>query len=138
MNRFVSFSVITLAVLTLFITGTTMAQDVVVTPAPDLAFQALIYGGLIVLALLILAALIFGARIVKALETLVPAETAASIYQSGLRLGIEFGLQRAQQTASPLDDEFFVGLAKQRGLTVHKDENGVYHVVSPAEPTGVS
>jgi hypothetical protein len=82
-------------------------------------------------AVIIVAMLIFGAVLVRYVSKLVPAETAASIYQSGVRMGLELGLNTAARTASPLDDEFFTGLATMRGFEVIKHADGHYEVKTP-------
>lgn len=90
----------------------------------------------VVLAVLLVAAFIFAGYITGALAKLVPPETAASIYQSGVRMGIELGLNQAARTPTALDDEFFIGLASQRGLEVSLVD-GIY-VVKQASPPVVN
>lgn len=86
----------------------------------------------VVMALLLVGAGVFNGYITNALKTLVPAETANSIYQSGVRFGIQIALNQAAQTPSELDDEFFTEMAKLRGLTVVKRIDGTYEVTTPA------
>lgn len=86
----------------------------------------------VVMATLLVAVTIFGGYIINALKALVPAETAASIYQSGVRFGLQVALNQAAQTPGTLDDEFFTEMARLRGLTVVKRIDGTYEVTSPA------
>lgn len=104
-----------------------LAQD-----TGDAAAQnPLYYGVVVVLALLLVAALIFGGYITQWLAKLVPPETATSIYQSGVRMGLQLALNQAVLTASPLDEEFFTDLATQRGYSVEKLADGHYEVKIP-------
>lgn len=86
----------------------------------------------VVLALLLVAGGVYGARLTNLLATMVPPETAASIYQSGVRFGLQVALNQAATTATPLDDEFFMGMARDRGLTVVKRIDGTYEVITSA------
>jgi hypothetical protein len=88
-------------------------------------------GLVVVLALLLTVVLVFGPQLVKLLSTLVPPETAASIYESGVRFGYQIALNRAHATPNPLDDEFFLAGAKARGYTVTTLPDGSYVVEPP-------
>lgn len=138
--------------MSLFLSLSVLAQETQPTLVPDLvatvtppapvqvaaaADSALYYLVVVVLALLLTAAVVFGGYITKYLAALVPAETAASIYQSGVRLGIEVALNQAAKTSSPLDDEFFESMARQRGLVVTKQADGSYSVSLPT-PAGLA
>lgn len=124
--------VLVLAMLTV----PTFAQDTSSTPVNNTTL-ALSYGLVIVLALLLVAAWIFGAYITGWLAKLVPPETAASIYQSGVRFGLQVALNQAGQTPSSLDDEFFEEMASARGLVATKTKNtdGTFsYVLTPKPP----
>jgi hypothetical protein len=99
------------------------------------ADSPLAYGIVTVLALLLMGAMVFGAYVSGLLAKLVPPETAASIFQSGFRYGLQVALNQAGQTKSPLDDEFFQEMAQQRGLQVIRAQNSdgtfSYAVVQP-------
>jgi hypothetical protein len=88
----------------------------------------------VVLALLLVGAGVFNGYITNTLKTLVPPETANSIYQSGVRFGLQVALNQAAQTPTSMDDEFFTEMARLRGLTVVKRIDGTYEVTTP--PTG--
>lgn len=107
-----------------------LAQD-----APsDAAANTLSYVIVVVLAVLLVGAMIFGAYVTGWLAKLVPPETAASIYQSGVRFGFQVALDKAAKTASPLDDEFFTELAQARGMSVEKivaPDGTTQYVVKP-------
>lgn len=109
-----------------------LAQD-----APsDAAANTLSYVIVVVLAVLLVGAMIFGAYVTGWLAKLVPPETAASIYQSGVRFGFQVALDKAAKTASPLDDEFFTELARARGYAVEKitaPDGATRYVVTPPE-----
>ena len=64
----------------------------------------------------------------RPLATLVPPETAGAIYASGVRFGLQVALNQAAQTPNPLDDEFFIEMARLRGLQVIKRIDGTYEV----------
>lgn len=131
MKRFLSLFTLALF-LGLFTVMPAFAQDTdaIATSAFN-ASTILNYIVVIALAVLLVAALIFGGRIIPYLANLVPAETASSIYASGVRFGFQIALNRAAQTPSPLDDEFFEEMARTRGLQVIKRPDGSYDVIQP-------
>lgn len=102
----------------------------VTPPAAPTTADPIAYLIIVVLAVLVVAAGVYGGYITKFLATLVPPETAASIYQSGVRFGLQLALNRAAQTPSELDNEFFVEMARLRGLKVTK-VGGEYVVETP-------
>jgi hypothetical protein len=107
------------------------ATPILVIPAEDIPNDAnlpLVYGVVGVLAILLVGAMIYSSTITRYLATLVPPETASAIYASGVRFGLQVALNQAAQTPSPLDDEFFVEMARLRGLTVIKRVDGTYEV----------
>lgn len=130
MKRFLQI-VISALFLGLFIVPT-FAQDTAETAAST--GTTLTYVVIIVLALLLVCAQVYGAYVTRFLAKLVPPETAASIYESGVRMAIEAGLNQAAATESELDDEFFLNLAKGRGLPVIKHPDGSYTVQIPSAP----
>src|SRR5687768_15898571 len=104
---------------------------ILVIPAEEIPNDAnlpLVYGVVGVLAILLVGAMIYSSTITRYLATLVPPETASAIYASGVRFGLQVALNQAAQTPSPLDDEFFVEMARMRGLTVIKRIDGTYDV----------
>lgn len=140
MKRFVTFAFVIALFLAMF-TMPALAQD---TIPSDAATNTLSYVIVVVLAVLLVGAMIFGAYVTGWLAKLVPPETAASIYQSGVRFGFQVALDKAAKTASPLDDEFLTELARTRGMVVEKitaPDGTVQYVVksavtpSPSLPT---
>jgi hypothetical protein len=89
------------------------------------------------LAAFFIADKVWGGKVTDALKTLVPAETAAGIYQSGVRAGLELGLNQASQTPTPYDEQFFEWLSTQGGYTVNKRPDGKYEVQLPSTGFGV-
>lgn len=113
------------------------AQDgtVIVTPRDD---DPINYVIVVIAGVVIVAVLIFGGVIVGYVSKLVPAETANSIYQSGVRMGLQLALDNAARTSTPYDNEFFEGLAQTRGFEVIKHADGHYEVRTPiAKPQGL-
>jgi hypothetical protein len=113
------------------------AQDgtVIVTPREDNPINYVI---VVIAGVVIVAVLIFGGVIVGYVSKLVPPETANSIYQSGVRMGLQLALNNAAQTPTPYDNEFFEGLAQTRGFEVIKHADGHYEVRTPtAKPSGL-
>lgn len=84
---------------------------------------------IVVLGTLLTGAGIYGAYITGWIAKLVPPETAASIFQAGFRFGIQMALNQAAGTAGTADDDFFLEMAKARGLTVNKRADGTYEVI---------
>jgi hypothetical protein len=83
---------------------------------------------IVVLALIVVASLVFNAQITRLLATMVPPETASSIYQAGVRFGLQVALNEAAKTETSADDDFFKKLAADRGLEVNRLANGLYEV----------
>lgn len=107
------------------------------TPAPGtiptegaVSVPFLVYVPVGVLAALLIGALVFGGRLMSFLAILVPPDTAAKIYQDGVRFGFQIALNQAAQTPGTLDDEFFEEMARLRGLTVTRRADGSYDVQS--------
>jgi hypothetical protein len=88
-----------------------------------------------VLALLLVGAMVYNSQIVKFLATMVPPETAASIFQAGFRFGIQTALNEAVKTPTEADDDFFKKLAADRGLIVNRLGSGAYEVIYAEPPT---
>lgn len=102
----------------------------------DSSDDPLNYVIVVVAGVVIVAVLIFGGMIVGYVSKLVPPETANSIYQSGVRMGLQLALNNAAQTSTPYDNEFFEGLAQMRGYEVIKLANGRYEVNTPTATQG--
>ena len=88
-----------------------------------------------VLALLLVGAMVYNAQIVKFVATMVPPETATSIFQAGMRFGIQVALNEAVKTPTEADDDFFKKLAADRGLLVKRLASGAYEVIYSEPPT---
>lgn len=102
---------------------------------PNDASLPLVYGIVGVMALLLIGAMIYGSYITRFLATLLPPETASAIYASGVRFGLQVALNQAGQTPGPLDDEFFIEMARLRGLQVIKRLDGTYEVTQNSNHT---
>lgn len=106
------------------------------TGSPTAPDSPIYYLVVVVLALLLVGAMVFSAHITKFIATMVPPETASSIYQSGVRFGLQMALNQARQTPMTADDDFFKDLARQRGLEVSLLPDGTYEVkYVPPAPT---
>jgi hypothetical protein len=113
-------------------TGPVIVNDMPDSNAPPT--DPIVYVVVIVLAVLLVAALVFGAQIVNALKTLVPPEIAFSIYQAGVRFGLQMALNEAAKTPTDVDDAFFKKLAADRGLIVNRSGTGAYEVIYADPP----
>lgn len=87
---------------------------------------------IVVLGTLLTGAGIYGAYITGWIAKLVPPETAASIFQAGFRFGIQAALNQAAGTVGTADDDFFLEMARARGLEVVKNADGSYTVNQPS------
>jgi hypothetical protein len=104
---------------------------IVVTPPaedPGALSPLVLYGIIVVLAILLVGAMVYASSITRFLAQLVPPETASAIYASGVRFGLQVALNQAAQTPSQLDDGFFEEMARLRGLQVTKHVDGTYEV----------
>lgn len=104
---------------------------------PTAPIDPLSYIFVVLAGILVIAGGIYSRGIISLVATLVPPETATSIYQSGVRIGFQMALERAAQTPTLADDEFFTELAKTRGLLVIKSQNpdGTFSYTVSALPT---
>lgn len=87
--------------------------------------------GVIAIVIVLTIGLVFGPQIIGYLSKLVPPETAASIYESGVRFGYQIALNQAASTANKYDDEFVLSQARGRGYTVTSMPDGSYHLEPP-------
>lgn len=154
MNKHRIFHLITLIVMILLFTIPTHAQEATqeatvealpvvivggdsVDAIPSNSVPTpVVIGGAVILGIVILGLMYNQNQVLKIIAPLIPIDSATALITAALPSAMDIVMNNvAKAIPGPIDDALFIEAAKQRGLTVVRDDiSGVYHTARTTAP----